>query len=57
MSQTLIYRAVSLSIFGLVDNPPRFGIFLDIGSMNTEIYEYMLQPDSRQVGDIPTLVL
>jgi len=57
MWQTLIYHAVSLSIFGLVDNSPWFGIPLDIDSMRTEIYEYMLQPESKQVGDILTLVL
>jgi len=57
MSQTLIYHAVSLSIPGSVDRPPWFGIPLNIGSVNTEIHGYMLQPDSMQVGDIPTLVL
>jgi len=25
--------------------------------MSTEMYEYMLQPESKQVGDILTLVL
>jgi len=57
MWQTRIYHAVSLSIFDLVDNSTWFGILLDIDSMSTEMYEYMLQPESKQVGDILTLVL
>jgi len=57
MLQILIYHAVSLSIPGSVDRPPWFGIPLNIGSVNTEKYEYMPQPDSMQVGDIPTVVL
>jgi len=57
MWQTRIYHAVSLSIVGLVDNSPWLGIPLDIDSMSSGMYEYMLQPESKQVGDILTLVL